>query len=394
MTSSVAAFDPTSDVVLTRVRPLCPPGVAAGAADPLLRLTGLCKRYGDGAAVVRDLDLELREGEFLSLLGPSGCGKTSTLRMIAGLEPPSAGRIVLRGRDITDEPAHRRPVNTVFQDYALFPHLSVAGNVGFGLAAQRRPRAAIARAVGDMLALVGLSAQADARPATLSGGQKQRVALARALARQPDLLLLDEPLSALDAQLRQQMQSELKTLQHRLGSTFLLVTHDQDEALSMSDRIAVMHRGRIVQIDQPQALYDRPRTAFVARFLGATNLLPAIAGGGVLRLAATGTSLVRGVGPGAASRDDRPPDGPCLVGIRPENVVLLAADAPHDPANLVPATLERCLFQGGSNRLECRLADGSALLADLGRDAVPPAPGAAVRLLLPPDRLAVLPVEE
>ena len=376
--------------MLTCVRPSLPSDRPAEEPAPLLRLIGLAKSYGNAAPVVRDLDLSLHQGEFLSLLGPSGCGKTSTLRMIAGLEQPSAGRILLGGRDITADPAHRRPVNTVFQDYALFPHLSVAGNVGFGLSTQRRKRAEIDRRVTEMLALVGLSAQAGVRPATLSGGQRQRVALARALARQPDLLLLDEPLSALDAQLRQQMQAELRALQRRLGSSFLLVTHDQDEALSMSDRIAVMHRGRIVQIDRPEILYDRPRTAFVARFLGATNLLPAKAEAGGVRLAGSGERLALPDVPGGAARVTSERAG-CLLAIRPENVAL--AD-PGETANVVSATLERCLFQGGRHRLEARLSDGTAILADLRRDGGPaPAPGTSLRLVLPPARLALLPPE-
>jgi ABC-type Fe3+/spermidine/putrescine transport system ATPase subunit len=354
-----------------------------------LRLVGLAKSYGNAAPVVRDLDLSLHQGEFLSLLGPSGCGKTSTLRMIAGLEQPSAGRILLGGRDITADPAHRRPVNTVFQDYALFPHLSVAGNVGFGLSTQRRKRAEIDRRVAEMLALVGLSAQAGVRPATLSGGQRQRVALARALARQPDLLLLDEPLSALDAQLRQQMQAELRALQRRLGSSFLLVTHDQDEALSMSDRIAVMHRGRIVQIDRPEILYDRPRTAFVARFLGATNLLPANVEAGGVRLVGSGERLALADAPGVAAAASGV--AACLLAIRPENVALAQ---PGETANVVSATLERCLFQGGRHRLEATLSDGTPILADLRRDGAPaPPPGASLRLVLPPAGLALLPPE-
>jgi ABC-type Fe3+/spermidine/putrescine transport system ATPase subunit len=379
--------------LLTCVRPALPSDRPAEEAAPLLRLVGLGKSYGDAAPVVQDLDLSLRQGEFLSLLGPSGCGKTSTLRMIAGLEQPSAGRILLGGRDITADPAHRRPVNTVFQDYALFPHLSVAGNVGFGLSTQRRKRTEIDRRVAEMLAMVGLSAQAGLRPATLSGGQRQRVALARALARQPELLLLDEPLSALDAQLRQQMQAELRALQRRLGSSFLLVTHDQDEALSMSDRIAVMHRGRIVQIDRPEILYDRPRTAFVARFLGATNLLPASAEPGGVRLAGSGAWLALPDHPGCRPGAAQAASGmaACLLAIRPEHVALAQ---PGETANVVSATLERCLFQGGRHRLEARLSDGTPILADLRRDGAPaPQPGTSLRLVLPPARLALLPPE-
>ncbi len=355
------------------------------AASDIMRIQQVSKSYQGAAAVVRDLDLDLREGEFLTLLGPSGCGKSTTLRMMAGLERPDSGRILLHGRDITGDPPHRRPINTVFQDYALFPHLSVRGNVGFGLRTQRMPKAMIERRVDAMLELVGLYARARDRPADLSGGQKQRVALARALVREPSVLLLDEPLSALDAQLRQQMQSELKSLQSRVGITFMLVTHDQTEALSLSDRIAIMQDGRILQIGRPDELYDRPANPFVARFLGATNLLRARRSDATtMRLEAGGSGL-RVLPSSAPIPDD------CLVSIRPENVMLASG---HETDNIIHAVLVRSLFHGGSYRLECALPGGGMLLADIGRHDGAPAPGAAVRLRLPAERLRVLPPEQ
>ncbi len=355
----------------------------AASAD-IMRLHRVSKAYRGAGVVVQDLDLDLRRGEFLTLLGPSGCGKSTTLRLMAGLERPDQGRILLDGRDITDDPPNRRPVNTVFQDYALFPHLSVRGNIGFGLRVQRRPADEIRRRVDAMLELVGLGERAGDRPATLSGGQKQRVALARALVREPSVLLLDEPLSALDAQLRQQMQSELKSLQARVGITFMLVTHDQTEALSLSDRIAVMQAGRIVQLDTPDALYDRPACRFVAGFLGATNLLHGrLADAASIRLEADGAVLrLPSRQPAGA-----PAGTACLVSIRPEDVML--ATAGDD--NVLEARLRRILFHGGTHRLECERQGGGVLLADLARGgAALPQPGCLVRLRLPQDRLRML----
>src|SRR5262245_35321521 len=239
-----------------------------------VELIGVSKRF-DELVAVDSLGLELAAGEFFTLLGPSGCGKTTTLRMIAGFERPSEGEIRIEGSDVAQLPPHRRPTNTVFQSYALFPHLSVADNVAFGLKRKRVPKGEISERVSRELERVGLAAEAKRRPAQLSGGMQQRVALARALVNLPKVLLLDEPLGALDLKLRKGLQIELKRIQREVGITFVYVTHDQEEALTMSDRIAVMNRGRIEQVGVPEEVYDRPSTTFVAGFIGVSNLMPA-----------------------------------------------------------------------------------------------------------------------
>ena len=240
-----------------------------------IKLVSLTRVFGD-ARVVDDVDLTVNDGEFFSLIGPSGCGKTTTLRMIAGLQAPSSGRVLLGGRDITDQPPHRRPLNTVFQHYALFPHLNVFENVAFGLREQRWKRREIDEAVRGMLELVGLAERERARPRELSGGQQQRVALARALVLNPEVLLLDEPLGALDLKLRRQMQLVLKQIQQRVGIAFVFVTHDQEEAFAMSDRVGVMNDGVLEQVGAPRDIYRRPATLFVANFVGASNCVDAV----------------------------------------------------------------------------------------------------------------------
>ncbi len=295
-----------------REAPSLTPPPAARPVEVAVELRGVSKLFGAGEAAVRALDgvaLAIREGEFFTLLGPSGCGKTTLLRLIAGFEHPTRGAILLHGEDITDQPPHRRPVNTVFQSYALFPHLSVAGNIAFGLEMQGRPRAEIAATVERMLQMVKMAAQRDRRPAELSGGQQQRVALARALAPQPRVLLLDEPLSALDLRLRKEMQIELKRLQHATGITFVFVTHDQQEALTMSDRIAVMSEGKILQVGAPRAIYDHPAERFVASFIGETNFLAAevlaVDGGRARLRLAGGIEAVADLPPGPAAGRQR-----------------------------------------------------------------------------------------
>ncbi|WP_292634124.1 ABC transporter ATP-binding protein, partial [Mesorhizobium sp.] len=243
------------------------------APDALVRLQKVSKVFPGGIVGLDSVDLDIAPGEFLTLLGPSGCGKTTSLRVIAGFESPTSGNVLLEGRDITGLRPFDRPVNTVFQDYALFPHMDVAANVGFGLSLRKMSGTEQAKRIREALDMVGLADKLRARVSELSGGQRQRVALARAIVCEPRVLLLDEPLSALDAHLREQMQVELKRLQSRLGTTFVMVTHDQTEALSISDRIVVMNKGRIEQIAAPATLYDRPATRFVASFIGTMNLL-------------------------------------------------------------------------------------------------------------------------
>ncbi|CAL9308489.1 ABC transporter ATP-binding protein [Streptomyces sp. SudanB25_2051] len=304
-----------------------------------VRLAGISKTYGSFTAV-HPLDLTVPEGSFFALLGASGCGKTTTLRMIAGLEEPTTGSVLLGDRDVTDLPPHKRPVNTVFQSYALFPHLDVHENVAFGL--RRRGVKSVKRQVDAMLDLVQLGDKARHRPHQLSGGQQQRVAVARALINHPRVLLLDEPLGALDLKLRRQMQLELKRIQTEVGITFVHVTHDQEEAMTMADTVAVMNAGRVEQLGAPADLYDNPRTTFVANFLGTSNLIEA-------RVTETGTDVVVTAGDGPlrlpAERCATPARAGerLLVGIRPEKITLAHAD----DADAIPA---------GRNRVAGRIA--------------------------------------
>jgi spermidine/putrescine transport system ATP-binding protein len=289
-------------------------GTGAGSSDARggVRLVGVCKSFGDVVAV-DSVDLDVRPGEFLSLLGPSGCGKTTSLRMLAGFEQPDAGEILVSGRAVQGVPPHKRDVNTVFQAFALFPHMTVAENVAYGLRQKRVGRAEIRTRVGEALEMVKMTRMADRKPRQLSGGQQQRVALARALVNRPSVLLLDEPLGALDRKLREEMQIELKLLQSQLGTTFVFVTHDQEEALSMSDRIAVMLDGRVEQIDDPHTVYDHPASAFVAGFIGQQNFFAGTAheqgrvvhaDGLVLRSALTGPPCADGSAVIAAVRPE------------------------------------------------------------------------------------------
>ena len=290
----------------------------AGAVE----LIGVTKRFGHAVAVDR-LDLAIEPGEFIALLGPSGCGKTTTLRMIAGFEHPDEGEIRISGESVRGVPPHRRHVNTVFQNYSLFPHMNVAENVAYGLHQQRTPRAEIRERVAGALDMVQMRSFADRRPAQMSGGQQQRVALARALVNRPSVLLLDEPLGALDRQLREEMQIELKLLQSRLGTTFVFVTHDQHEALSMGDRIAIMRAGRIEQLDTADEVYARPASAFVAGFVGQQNFIEGTLGADGLVHA--GPVLLRSTRPLADAEPVRP--GPVRAAIRPEYVSLGPATA-------------------------------------------------------------------
>lgn len=295
-----------------------------GAAGADLELRGIRKTF-PGFTAVEDLDLVIPAGSFFALLGPSGCGKTTTLRLVAGLEQPTAGQVLLGGTDVTGLAPHKRPVNTVFQSYALFPHMTVLDNVLFGLK-RRRVTDAAAKA-HEVLRLVELDHVAGRRPSQLSGGQQQRVALARAIVNRPALLLLDEPLGALDLKLRRQMQLELKSIQNEVGLTFLHVTHDQEEAMTMADTVAVMNRGRIEQLGSPQELYERPRTGFVATFLGQSNLLPATVeseAGGLLTARTAGGVVAVPVDRAVAR------SGRITVGVRPEKLMLHATEPARD----------------------------------------------------------------
>jgi spermidine/putrescine transport system ATP-binding protein len=298
------------------------------------------------------VSLEIAAGEFLTLLGPSGCGKTTLLRLLAGFETPDAGRVLLSGADVTGTPPYRRPVNTVFQHYALFPHRTVAGNVGFGLEMKGRPAAEIAEKVDRALEAVRLGGMAERRIDQLSGGQKQRVALARAVVLEPEVLLLDEPMSALDRKLRQEMQVEVKGLHERLGTTFVFVTHDQDEALTMSDRIVVMNDGRIEQSGAPEAMYERPRTRFVADFLAVRNLLR----GEVVAVADGRAVLQAGALRIVAADDGGYRAGQAQwIGVRPERLALGGTGE-----NRLPGVVEDEIYLG--DRTDWRVRVGEALL--------------------------------
>lgn len=338
---------------------------------PAVRLRGVERRYGHIVAL-EALDLDVEDGEFFSLIGPSGCGKTTTLRLIAGLERPTAGSVLIKGRDVSALPAHRRPVNTVFQQYALFPHLDVAGNVGFGLRERRVPRAEARRRVAAMIELVGLDGRERAKPRQLSGGQQQRVALARALVLEPDVLLLDEPLAALDLRLRRQMQDLLKSIRREVGVSFVFVTHDQEEAFSMSDRVGVMNAGRLEQVGAPRDAYDRPATRFVADFVGARNLFP----GSVSRVLGDGRYSVE-VGALGAREVSGPPGmaAGTAVGVivRPEAVSF--GDAPRDSAVTVRGRVADASYSGPQTLYTVEVAGLGALRALVHGDPVRAIPG-------------------
>ena len=310
------------------------PASPEAAARPLVEIIGVEKVYPGGAKALSEIDIKIADNEFFTLLGPSGCGKTTLLRLIGGFEQPTAGQIRIQGRDVAGLPPQKRPVNTVFQSYALFPHLTVAENVAFGLEMLGWRQPDIPPVVADMLTLVRLDAFAKRKPAQLSGGQQQRVALARALAPHPKLLLLDEPLSALDLKLRKGMQIELKRLQRETGITFILVTHDQEEALAMSDRIAVMNTGRVLQIGTPTEIYDSPATPHVADFIGEANLIP---GALIGRAADT------------------------IIAVRPERVTVRAGMT----GGRVVGTVSEIAFLGADTLVEAHVADGLTLRARL-----------------------------
>lgn len=314
----------------------------------VISLQNISKRFGDTRAV-DGLSLDLHESEFFALLGPSGCGKTTLLRMIAGFENPDEGAILLDGKDIKATPANKRPFNLMFQSYALFPHMNVRNNIAYGLEMEKCSRSEIASRVGEILDMTKLTEFATRKPHQLSGGQKQRVALARALVKRPRVLLLDEPLGALDKKLREEMQLELKRLQHELGITFVVVTHDQEEALVMADRVALMKDGRIAQLADPKTLYENPANRFVAQFIGSTNLLEGTMG--TTGLDVEGLGLIK------------PPEhsdleGRCALSVRPERIFLSDEHQSGD-VNSVNGTIVEIAYRGQDQNLIVALADSS-----------------------------------
>nr|WP_294501377.1 ABC transporter ATP-binding protein [uncultured Rhodopila sp.] len=352
-------------------------------ASPFLTVSNLFVRYGSATALDH-LDLDVRRNELFVLLGASGSGKTTLLRCLGGFVRPDGGRIILNGADMTGLPPHRRPVNTMFQSYALFPHMSVAANISFGLRQRGATRAETQQRVAEMLSLVRLEGFGARRPGELSGGQQQRVALARSIAPNPALLLLDEPLSALDQALRMDTRAELVRLRRELGISFVLVTHDQDEALEMADRIGVMQNGRMVQIGTPAELYEAPANRFVASFLGAANILSCVVAADGVSVALPGLGVsVRAEQPGAP--------GPGLLALRSERLRIGGAAQP----NQVEGVVTGCVYAGDALAVTVRLADGLVLrvkrsLAD-GLDSARLEPGSPVRVGWQPDACILLP---
>ncbi len=357
------------------------------AAPPEIRLIDLEKRFG-GVRAVDGVSLDVGAGEFFSLLGPSGCGKTTTLRMIGGFELPTGGRILLRDVDVTMQPPDKRPVNMVFQHYALFPHLDVGDNIAFGLRRKKVDKGEITRRVGEVLELVHLQGYEKRKPSQLSGGQQQRIALARALVNRPNVLLLDEPLGALDLKLRKNLQLELKRIQVEVGITFVYVTHDQEEALTMSDRIAVMHAGQVEQLGTPEELYDRPTTRFVADFIGTTNLLRgAVEGSGAVRLSSgeIAPCAVDGLAVGTQVE----------LSIRPEAVALIPADA----EGAIRARVDQAAYLGNHVTYQVVTAGGLKVTVLTPKSGIRLPAGSEVAITWPAEDALVLggtpmPVEE
>jgi putative spermidine/putrescine transport system ATP-binding protein len=346
-----------------------------------LDLTNVRKSFGQSVAV-ENFNLEVERGEFISFLGPSGCGKTTTLRMIAGFELPTAGTIRLGGVDVTSTPPNRRNVGMVFQSYALFPNMTVAGNIGFGLKVARRPESEIKARVAEMLRLARLPEFGDRYPYQLSGGQQQRVALARALAIQPQVLLLDEPLSALDAKIRVSLRNEIRAIQRQVGITTIYVTHDQEEALSLSDRVVVMSNGRIEQIGTPFEIYNAPATRFVASFVGTLNVLSASVAD-----AAGGRLSIDGQEIRAARPLDGTPGQPISVALRPETLSLNGNGA----GNHLTGTVDDVMFLGPTMRVRVRLKDQAFQFDEFNNPHLaPPRPGQQVTVGFPPEACLIL----
>ncbi|WP_159941495.1 MULTISPECIES: ABC transporter ATP-binding protein [unclassified Nocardiopsis] len=376
-------------------QPEAPDTGTAPAAGPAISLTGVVKSFRSGSETVRavnGVDLEIERGEFFSLLGPSGCGKTTTMRMIAGFEDPTEGVVCLDGRDVTGVAANHRDVNMVFQSYALFPHMSVADNVAFGLRRKKVAKAEVTRRVARMLDLVELGHRAKHRPSQLSGGQQQRVALARALVNEPAALLLDEPLGALDLKLRQSMQVELKRIQREVGITFVYVTHDQGEALTMSDRIAVMNHGVVEQLGAPTEIYERPATRFVADFIGTSNLLRGVVGPASgdlwkVEVACASTALAAEL-PAQVSTGSH-----VHLTVRPEKVRISAA-RPEGEVSRLPGTVTETVYMGSSTHYQVDVGDGEEVTVyqqNSASSALAAERGERVWLSWPPEHSYVLP---
>lgn len=323
-------------------------------SDFILSIQDVHKTYASTVALA-GVSLDVSEGEFLTLLGPSGCGKTTTLRIVAGLEAPDSGRVILGGNDVTDWVPEKRPVNTVFQSYALFPHMNVAKNIGYGLKLRKTPRPEIKRRVDEMLSLVQLEGYGGRAPAQLSGGQRQRVAIARAIVNDPAVLLLDEPLGALDLQLRRQMQTELKTLQKNLGITFIYITHDQEEALNMSDRIGVMDAGKILQLGTPDDIYERPQTRFAAEFIGQSNIFDAT----IIDRDDTGLLSLDYAGGSIKARGDGKPGERVTLSVRTERI-RFGSESKYGFA--LEGIVKSHSYTGGTLRTTLTLAQGEELI--------------------------------
>ena len=355
----------------------------------ILRLQEITKSFGE-TRVLRGISIDIRQGEFITFLGSSGCGKTTTLRIIAGLEEPDSGRVILEGKDVTDLAPDKRDVNTVFQSYALFPHMNVEQNIGYSLRLKKTPKEEIRKAVEEMLELVQLPGFEKRMPSELSGGQRQRVAIARALVNHPRVLLLDEPLGALDLQLRRQMQVELKRLQKRLGITFLYITHDQEEALNMSDRIVVMREGLFEQVGSPADVYDRPRTAYVAQFVGSANILR-----GTARQGRDGLMVMECQGgrvpfdpAGRPVRDG----GPVALAVRSEQIRFEKDPGPEDAG--IRAVVKEKSFAGGMLRIAFTLPDGAEAVASRHGIDLDIHPGDAASLYWEPRAAVPVDLEE